>query len=328
MKRLNLIYRKRFDLFFSIEKVFDQLAPAIGKQLQVQKIYAPLYSYSIGSIIKNISALRKNKADIYHITGDIHYAVMAFPKKKTILTIHDCVFLYKYKGFKQWVITQLYLKRPVSGSRYVTTISEKTKQEIIKFTGCDPNKIVVIQNPVSETIYFQPKEFNTQNPVLLFIGSTPNKNLPRVAEALRGLNCTLRIIGEVPKEIQPVLAGYGINYSARSGISEAELAAEYAGSDIILFPSLYEGFGLPVIEGQQAGRPVITSNISPMKDVAGEGACLVNPEEVASIRKGLDEVISNKTYREQLQAKGFQNVSRFSTAAIAAQYQKLYSEFI
>src|SRR6185295_15737253 len=121
------------------------------------------------------------------------------------------------------------------------------------------------------------KTFNCDNPVLLFIGSLPNKNLSRVIEALKGLDCTLNIIGHTDEQQLLRMKEYNINYILEKNLSNKEMAARYEQADIILFPSLYEGFGLPVIEGFKAGRAVLTSEISPMKELADGAAWLVDP---------------------------------------------------
>ena len=102
------------------------------------------------------------------------------------------------------------------------------------------------------------------------------------------------------------------------------MAVAYQQSDIILFPSLYEGFGLPIIEGQKAGRPVITSNISPLSDIAGGAAHLVNPLDHLSIRKGVQKVIDDNEYRESLCVAGLKNVKKYSSEKIAEAYLELY----
>ena len=104
------------------------------------------------------------------------------------------------------------------------------------------------------------------------------------------------------------------------------MADKYALADIILFPSFYEGFGLPVIEGFKAGRVVVTSNISPMKDIAEGAACLVDPLNVQSIREGLLKVISDKHYRDRLVKDGFEVVKKYEPENIAKQYFQLYQK--
>ena len=328
MPLIQFIFRKTNPLFFSIEKVFDSLRDGFRDQVSVEEQYVPYYSSSVRDILRNMRFVGKTKADIYHVTGDIHYAVMALPAGKTILTIHDSVFLRETRGFKKLFFKWIFLKLPVRKSRYVTTISEKSKQEIIRYTKCDPAKVFVIPNPVNRHIYFSKKEFNAENPRLLFIGSTPNKNLDRIIHALAGIPCTLEIVGQIPEDHLLLLKKNNIQFNQCAGLSEAEMADKYAAVDIILFPSLYEGFGLPILEGQKAGRVVLTSNIPPMTEVAGGGACLVDPYDELSIRNGLLRIINDDRFRDQLVQKGFENISQYEVQKIADQYLDLYNRIM
>jgi glycosyltransferase involved in cell wall biosynthesis len=100
----------------------------------------------------------------------------------------------------------------------------------------------------------------------------------------------------------------------------------YAQADMVLFASTYEGFGLPIIEAQATGRPVVTSRVTAMPEVAGEGACLVDPYDVSSIRNGVLRVLDDGSYRDSLVHLGFENVRRFEPSLIASQYARLYEE--
>jgi glycosyltransferase involved in cell wall biosynthesis len=152
------------------------------------------------------------------------------------------------------------------------------------------------------------------------LGITPNKNLDRAIKALEGLKVRLAIIGRPDASQLRILEASGISFEVMHGLSSDEVARQYEVSDIVLFPSLYEGFGLPVTEGFQAGRPVVTSNLPPMSDIAGDAACLVDPEDVGSIRNGVLRVCGDAAYRESLVAKGLKRVSSYHPATIARAY--------
>lgn len=328
MPDICLLFRKPVDNFFSIEKVFEQLDDLDDGHFRVRKLNLPHATSSIIKMLRNLLFLRRQKADIYHITGDVHYAVLGLPRSSTILTIHDCVFMLQPPGLKRRFFKWLYLDLPVRRCSLVTTISEATKQDIVKYTACDPDKILVIPNPPNRAIRYEPATFNERQPVILFIGSTPNKNLDRVITALRGIPCVLSIIGQIPAESVRRLESEGIVYRNSYHLTEAELAGQYVQADLVLFPSTFEGFGLPVIEAQAAGRPLVTSNLSPMKDVAGRGACLVDPYDPESIRHGVLFVIGDAGYREQLVVCGFANVKRFSSETTAQRYKQAYQHVL
>ena len=135
----------------------------------------------------------------------------------------------------------------------------------------------------------------------------------------------MRIVGKLSTEDLKSLHDNDIEYSCCSNISDEELLEEYRCCDIVNFPSLYEGFGMPIIEGQATGRVVVTSNISPMKEVAGGASVLVNPHDVLSIRKGYLEAINNG---DKYIEKGLKNVKRFTVSSISSQYFNLIKELL
>jgi glycosyltransferase involved in cell wall biosynthesis len=321
---VSLIFRKNNPILFSIENVFSMLTGIFERHLIIEKQFVPYYTSSLLRIIANLFSAETRNADIFHVTGDIHYMVLALPGKKTVLTIHDSVFIRNTTGLKRILFKWLFLKLPVKVSHQVTTISEKSKQEIIQYTRCNPDKILVIPNPVRQNIPCIEKQMDKQAPVFLFIGSTANKNLPRVLEALKGIPCRLDIVGRIPEDQLLMMERFQIRFRSFEQLSETAMNERYSACDIVLFPSTYEGFGLPIIEGQKAGRPVLTSNLSPMKEVAGGAACLVDPEDIQSIRSGIQKLIADDTYRAELIRKGSVNVEQYSPEQIAAQYIAVY----
>ena len=203
----------------------------------------------------------------------------------------------------------------------IVSISEQTQNELIAYGF----RSAIIYDPVSPTFTYVNKVFNKVCPIVLHIGTNSNKNLHNTILALKGLKCFLRIVGKLSTEDLKSLHDNDIEYSCCSNISDEELLEEYRCCDIVNFPSLYEGFGMPIIEGQATGRVVVTSNISPMKEVAGGASVLVNPHDVLSIRKGYLEAIKNS---DQYIEKGLENVKRFTVSSISSQYFNLIKELL
>jgi len=218
----------------------------------------------------------------------------------------------------------LFLDWPLKRIKYITTVSEKTKAEIVRYSRFPAEKIVVIPNPVQSSITHQPKQFNTEKPTILFIGTKQNKNLGRAIEALNGLKVHLRIIGKLNEGHLLHLSANNIDYSNDIYLSNEDLANEYVKSDMVLFPSLYEGFGLPIIESFKAGRPIIASNLAPMNLIAEDAAFLVDPNDRSSIRDAVLHVINNDSQRVEKVAKGLEIAKKYSVDTIRKMYEQLW----
>ncbi|MCU1288426.1 MAG: glycosyltransferase, group 1 family [Acidobacteria bacterium] len=329
MKTKVLFIERKFWEFVSIEKVFRQIA----KHLNPEKYDISFQQLSFGNrlsgVLKNLIFFRRRNADIFHITGHIHYISLVLPKKRTILTVHDLGFLHTRSGLRRYILKKIYLDFPIKKLNYITAISEATKDEIIRRTGCNKEKIRVIENPLQDNFYFgKKKDFNEQCPRILQIGTQPHKNLNNLIKALKGLNCHLVIIGRLNEETIRDLEDNKIRFENRFGLNDSEIRKEYEEADIVSFCSLYEGFGLIIIEAQAMRTPVITSNISPLKEVSGGAAHLSDPFDALSIRQGIDKLIQNAGYRNKLIDLGLENIKRFKSETIVKEYEKLYTEVL
>ena len=289
-----MLFRKKDPKFYSIEKIFGAIAPSLETTYKVTAHRLSRFSNGLWSIFRNIAEVYRLNADVVHVTGDVHYAILGCGSKRAILTIHDCNFLKNNAGFKRWVL----------------------------------NKIRVIPNPVPPEFRFVDKPFDKADPVVLFIGTTPNKNLERSILALRGLNIRLYILGSPSLTQQQLMQEHHIRFTSYEGLTDLQVAELYQTADLVLYPSLYEGFGMPVIEAQRSGRILVTSNIEPMVSVSGGGAFFVDPYHPDSIRKGVLNAIGDEEQRKAHISKGFENVKQYSLETIAAQYLALYVEVL
>jgi len=271
-------------------------------------------------------AAAKQQREVNHITGDIHYLALALAGRRTILTIHDCASLERLRGFSRAVLKFFWFTAPVSRVRLVTAISETTRKELLRHVGCDLTKIRVVHNCVDPGLNPAPKSFDVKDPLILCLGTAPNKNLERVIESISGLPCRLNVIGPLTPSQRDLMGRHHIRFSNTARATDAEVASAYEACDMVVFVSTYEGFGLPIVEANAVGRPVVTSNLLSMPEAAGEAACLVDPFDTVAIREGILRVWNNAAYRGSLIAAGFQNVKRFSARSIAAQYAALYAE--
>ncbi len=323
---MNIVFffRKHNPNYHSIEKVFDSIQPFISKSINFINYYAKFQSKGIFKRIYNAIEAIFQQQDINHITGDIHYIAYFLQKSKTILTIHDIEILKRKKGLTRFFIYLLWFYIPIRSVRFVTVISEFTKRELLNILKINPDKIVVIHNPVSLMFQYQFKEFNSQCPVLLQIGTKANKNISNLVKAISGMKCKLVIIGKLTESQTKMLAEYHIDYQNVFNISEDELIVQYQKADILTFISTYEGFGLPIVEANAIGRVVVTSNISSMPEIANDAALLIDPLNVSEIRNAIQTLIADKQKRETLIANGLRNAQRFQPQKIAESYIKLY----
>ena len=294
------IYRHP-DMGFSIGKVFRPIEEKMKKYAEVDSIYLPVANYSPKGFWKNIRYAQKasltKKYDIIHITGSEHYLIPFLRKQKVVVTVHDLgFFTIIKKNFISKFFKKILFINTLAYADKVTFISEKSEKESRELVRIKSDKCIVIHNPVGEDFRFIPHTFNENCPTILHIGTLPRKNLINTIYALRGIPCKLSIIGKLNDKQLSALKDTKVAFVNKIGLTDKEIVEEYINCDIVNFPSLYEGFGMPILEGQATGRVVVTSDCYPMKEVAGLGAVFVNPESIDSIRERYIKVINDMNF--------------------------------
>jgi glycosyltransferase involved in cell wall biosynthesis len=313
---------------FSIQRVFQTLTKEIENYAEVEEVFMPAKGSMPWDIVRNVvyAYRHRNIHGINHITGDIYYLALVLPRKRTTMTVHDIGF-YKYniktvhQLLKRWIYVDLSIRRV----KKITAISELTKNDLINYCRIKSSKIEVIENLVTLKIDYAPKKINAEKPSILQIGTGWHKNLIGLIEAVRGINCRIEIVGNPSAKLKGKMNEYGIEYNIENNVSDERICEKYRECDIVYFASHSEGFGLIIIEAQTVGRPVITSNISPTKEVAGDGAVLVNPDSVEEIRAAIMRLIDDDKFRDIIIRNGLKNIERYNSAAIAKHYMRFYN---
>lgn len=313
---------------YSIERVFREVREVLPVPFSVDVVHCPTPYHSRWWLFNGFKSARAANADINHVTGDIHYVVLGLPSRSTILTVHDLNHLDDLTGLRKQIYSLLYFRLPLRRCRAVTVISDATQQRLLQLFPFTASKTRVIPDCIPAAFVSRPKPFDEKHPRILQIGTKPNKNLERLGRALRGVPCVLHVIGQLNDSQRRLLAELNIHYENNAALSDSEVVRAYEQADIVAYVSLAEGFGMPVLEAQAVGRPLITSALSPMKEIAGEYACVIDPYNVAEIRSGILRLIQDPEYRETVIEKGLTNVERFSRKAVARQYAELYEEVL
>lgn len=321
---LTLVFRDKREANHSIERLFAALEPYFAEHYDLRKVVVPRQPSGIGALLANIRHARREARGLVHITGDAQYLAAFLPRGRTVLTIHDCGYLEKLKGWKKFLYKWIWFKLPSMVTAKVTVISKATQEVLERELGSFGAKLSVVENCTTLEMGRTERPFNAECPRILQIGSGHHKNLDNLIRAVEGLKCELQIVGRLSEENREQLEANGIRYKNEFAVSDDRLREIYHEVDILFFASRYEGFGLPILEGNGVGIPVVTSNRLSMPWVAGDGALIVDPESSVDIRGALERIVEDAPLREKLVSSGFENTKRFSAGAVAAKYMELY----
>jgi glycosyltransferase involved in cell wall biosynthesis len=232
-------------------------------------------------------------------------------------------------------------------SARVLTVSEASKRDILHFFDVGADKVAVIQNAIDERFRVPPPEeeafrirerFQLHEPFVLYAGNVkPHKNLERLIEALHQLHANgfdelkLLIIGNDISRyatLRRAIHKYNLHKYVRflGFVPDQTLAILYRLASVFVFPSLYEGFGLPPLEAMASGTPVVTSNISSLPEVVGTAAVLVDPYDPHAIAEGIAHVLYDARLRDDLRKRGPERAEAFSWEKAARQVRSIYAE--
>lgn len=329
-----------------------QLSPAPGTNFRWQPVpIAPLWLARLWHRAKMPLPVNwfTGKIHLYHATDFVLPPVSA--GIKTLVTIHDVSFVRVPAAASPTL--KAYLDKVVPESiwraDHVIAVSQATKKDIIELYGTAPEKISVvlhgidtrfrrIENLQQHNAIRQKYQLGTR-PYLLSVGTVqPRKNYSRIIQALaqlRAQNYDLSLViaggkGWLEGEMYQTIAKTGMKeYVHLIGFADdADLPVLYSAAACVVFPSLYEGFGFPVLEGMACGTPVITSNVSSLPEVAGDAALLINPVETDELTTAIQRIVEDADLRERLIQRGYQQIQHFTWANSAQHLYQIYQDIL
>ena len=325
-----------------------QLVAELGANFRAVPEASP--GYSIREQITVPRDLRRERADLFHAP---HYVLPPLTRCKSVVTIHDCIHLrfpqylpnklgYAYARASLWAASHQ--------SSRILTVSEASKRDILDYFNVPPEKIHVIYNGIDERFSEPPPEddvarvrerYQLDHPFILYAGNIkPHKNIERTIEAFHLLRRSaefdqvkLVIIGdEIAKyaALRHAVHRHKLHKYVRffGFVPDRTLAILYRLAGVFVFPSLYEGFGLPPLEAMASGTPVITSNVSSLPEVVGDAALLVDPLQPEAIADAMRRVLTDDELRRDLKARGLVRAKQFSWERSIRRVREIYGEVL
>jgi alpha-1,3-rhamnosyl/mannosyltransferase len=289
--------------------------------------------YSVAELTGFAWRLWRHQLDLFHAT---HYVLPPLPRGRAVVTIHDIIHLL-YPQFLPNRVAHLYarimIRRALKVADRIITVSHNSKRDLVDHFGVAPARVEVIYNGVSRGFRQDvPGEerrrvalkLNLPSPYLLFLGSDrPHKNARNVIKAFaearrRGpLPHALVLAGPMPRNegrVEALISALDLGAAIRRTgvVDDADMPGLFAGADAFLYPTLYEGFGLPVIEAMASGTPVLTSSTSALQEIAGGYALLVDPMDAGAIATGIVTLATDPVKRAELAKMGLARAADFS----------------
>lgn len=292
------------------------------------------------------------------LLGNKHPDVVHFPnfnvpladRTPVVLTLCDLIYYIYRQACPSWIghqYARFMIRAAARKARRIITLSEHSKRDLILHLGCPREKVVVVY-PAIDSEVFHPqdpasaeavkKKFAIRRPYLFYTGNhEPRKNLERLVHAFRRLpnrrNFQLVLGGRIGRRRQDFYDSFadlvGSGEVILSGeIPESDLPPLYAGAELFVFPSEYEGFGLPPLEAMATGVPVACSGATSLPEVVGDAAVLFDPGSTAEIVAAMTRVLGSPQLASELREKGFERVRQFSWSSAARQIMRIYEQAV
>jgi len=321
------------------------LADQLGPNFRAVREPSPNYSFSEQIHVPWV--LRRERPDVFHAP---HYVLPPAVSCRSVVTIHDCIHLM----FPQYLpnraaalFARAAMWAAAKRADRILTVSEASKRDILRFFRVPADKVVVVYNAIDERFSIAPSDedvarvrerYQLNHEFVLYVGNIkPHKNLVRLIEAFDELrnsgfeHLKLLIIGDQISKLPALrraVHSHKLHKHVRflGYLDDDTLAVLYRLAAVFVFPSLYEGFGLPPLEAMACGTPVVTSNTSSLPEVAGDAAVLVDPTDTHAITDGMRRVLTDPTLAAQLRARGPLRAREFSWEQSVARTRALYQE--
>ncbi len=330
----------------------------IADQANFREIFAPYDISSAHNILAGARVINGLDADVYHSL--YHFLPIGVRARRIVITLHDLIwvdhsYLADGRRWRRWVkgsLGSLGIRRAIAAADHIVAVSSSTRQAALDH-GVPANKVTAILNGVAPAWHSgnaEPALFDLDNttdqqaildglaerPFVFGLGnSLPYKNLPRLVRAFSQVAPThpdlaLVFAGRGEGNPQLVRLAHQLGLSDRvllvGQLSDDQIRACFAHALFFAFPSLIEGFGLPVLEAMASGCPVLTSNCSSLAEVAGENAVLVDPLDIASIAAGMQRLLTDSALRQRLSRQGRQRAAAFTWEDAAQRTIQLYKQ--
>jgi len=327
--------KNKYFLYYDSEKNLDTFKFKNFKEIVLKNRYKFLIPYWEQIRLKN--RVIKDEIDVFH--GTKNTISLFLPKKiKKIITIHDLTpFLFGNEmNYLDLIYWRIIIPKSLKVTDKIISISNSTKDDLIRLFPDTRKKITVVyhgsHNSQDGNVKIMTKKEEVGKFFLMVGAIRPRKNIERVLLAMSKIsnkNFKLYIVGKnlnYIKKIKKLIKDCNLTERVilKGYVSDEELNILYSTAIAYIYPSLYEGFGLPILEAQLRGLPVITSNNSSMPEVAGDGAFFVDPYSVDDIRNAMEQLIQDKVLRERLINNGHKNIQKFLWETCAIETLKIY----